>query len=130
MNGRRRTDATPPRLSLTGFLLAFAAVAVLVAGLLSYVASSEPDGLDATTQRGCTVVQVDGGEQLEGDCIAKNARDHHLAKSPLAGYTIDGDDTLTGVAGVLGVVAAFAVLFAVVNLIRTGRNTAARGRRR
>lgn len=123
VTGRRRTAATPlrPRLSMTGFLLAFAAVAVLVAGLLSYVASSQPDGLDATTQRGCTVVQVDGAEQLQGDCIAKNAKEHHLAKSPLAGYTIDGDNKLTGVAGVLGVTAAFAVLFALVNLIRTGR---------
>ncbi|MFD6160808.1 PDGLE domain-containing protein [Nocardia sp. NPDC060256] len=106
---------------MTGFLFAFAAVAVLVAGLLSYVASSQPDGLDATTQRGCTVVQVDGAEQLQGDCIAKNAKEHHLAKSPLAGYTIDGDNKLTGVAGILGVGAAFAVLFGVVNLIRTGR---------
>ncbi|WP_405167845.1 PDGLE domain-containing protein [Nocardia sp. NBC_01499] len=106
---------------MTGFLLAFAAVAVLVAGLLSYVASSKPDGLDATTQRGCTVVQVDGAEQLQGECIAKNAREHHLSNSPLAGYRIDGNDKLTGLAGILGVAAAFAVLFAVVNLIRTGR---------
>lgn len=123
VTGRRRTTAAPlrPRLSMTGFLFAFAAVAVLVAGLLSYVASSQPDGLDATTQRGCTTVQVDGAQQLQGDCIAKNATEHHLATSPLAGYTIDGDDKLTGVAGILGVAAAFAVLFAVVNLIRTGR---------
>ncbi|MFI6043769.1 PDGLE domain-containing protein [Nocardia sp. NPDC051321] len=106
---------------MTGFLFAFAAVAVLVAGLLSYVASSQPDGLDATTQRGCTAVQVDGAEQLQGACIAKNATEHPLAKSPLAGYTVDGDNKLTGVAGILGVVAAFALLFAVVNLIRTGR---------
>ncbi|WP_433665416.1 PDGLE domain-containing protein [Nocardia sp. CA-128927] len=106
---------------MTGFLFAFAAMAVLVAGLLSYVASSQPDGLDATTQRGCTTVQVDGAEQLQGECIAKNAQEHHLAKSPLAGYTIDGNDKLTGLAGILGVAAAFAVLFAVVNLIRTGR---------
>ncbi|MFI9404371.1 PDGLE domain-containing protein [Nocardia sp. NPDC052316] len=106
---------------MPGFLLSFAAVAVLVAGLLSYVASSQPDGLDATTQRGCTVVQVDGAEELQGDCIAKNARDHHLASSPLADYTIDGDDNLTGLAGILGVAAAFAALFAVVQLIRTGR---------
>ncbi len=123
VSGQRRTATTPlrPKLSMTGFLLAFAAVAVLVAGLLSYVASSQPDGLDATTQRGCTVVQVDGAEELQGDCIAKNAQDHHLANSPLADYTIDGDDKLTGVAGILGVAAAFAVLFAVVNLIRMGR---------
>lgn len=122
-----RTDAAPARvkLSMTGFLLAFAGVAVLVAGLLSYVASSQPDGLDATTQSGCTVVEVDGAEELQGECIAQNAEDHHLSDSPLADYTIDGNDKLTGLAGILGVAAAFAVLFALVRLIRAGRPKAA-----
>ncbi len=122
----RATDRTaaPSRiaLSVNGFLFGFAAVAVLVAGLLSYVASSQPDGLDATTQRGCTVVEVDGAEELHGECIAQNAGDHALADSPLADYAIGGDDRLTGVAGVLGVAAAFAALFAVVRTIRAGRS--------
>ncbi|WP_330234455.1 PDGLE domain-containing protein [Nocardia sp. NBC_00508] len=86
------------------------------------MASSQPDGLDATTQRGCTVVEVDGAEQLQGECIARNTDDHRLAGSPLADYTIDGNDRLTGVAGVLGVAAAFAALFAVVRIIRAGRS--------
>ncbi|MEV0297492.1 PDGLE domain-containing protein [Nocardia sp. NPDC050710] len=107
---------------MNGFLFGFAAVAVLVAGLLSYVASSQPDGLDATTQRGCTVVEVDGAEELHGECIAQNAGGHALAHSPLADYTIDGNDRLTGIAGVLGVAAAFAVLFAVLRIIRVGRS--------
>ena len=109
------------RLSTTSFLLSFAAVALLVAGLLSYVASSQPDGLDATTQRGCTTVQVDGVEELQGECIAQNAEGHHLSDSPFADYTIDGNDALTGLAGILGVAAAFAVLFALVRIIRARR---------
>ncbi|WP_435831314.1 PDGLE domain-containing protein [Nocardia aurea] len=90
--------------------------------MLSYAASSHPDGLDATTQRGCTVVEVGGAEELHGECIARNARDHALAHSPLADYTVDGDDRLTGIAGVLGVAAAFAALFAVVRVIRAGNS--------
>ncbi|NQE69420.1 Cobalt transport protein CbiM [Nocardia gamkensis] len=118
-----RTRRTPrAALSMNGFLFGFAAVAVLVAGLLSYLASSRPDGLDAVTWRGCTVVQVDGTEELRGECIARNADDHRLADSPLAGYTIDGDDRLTGVAGIFGAAAAFAALFAVVRIIRAGRS--------
>lgn len=128
----RATDrrATPrAALSANGFLFGFAAVAVLVAGLLSYVASSRPDGLDATTQRGCTVVEVDGTEELHGECIAQNAESHALADSPLADYTIGGDDRLTGIAGVLGVAAAFAALFAVVRLVRAGRSERQRAER-
>ncbi|MGV9821698.1 PDGLE domain-containing protein [Nocardia xishanensis] len=116
-------------MSANGFLFGFAAVAVLVAGLLSYVASSRPDGLDATTQRGCTVVEVDGTEELHGECIAQNAESHALADSPLADYTIGGDDRLTGIAGVLGVAAAFAALFAVVRLVRAGRSERQRAER-
>lgn len=123
VTGRRRTDTAPPRarLSTTGFLWAFAAVAVLVAGALSYLASSQPDGLDATTQRGCTVVEVDGAEELHGECIAQSAKEHRLANSPLADYAIDGNDELSGIAGILGVAAAFAALFALLRTVRAGR---------
>ncbi len=125
---RARGGASPvrARVSMTGFLWAFAAVAVLIAGLLSYVASSQPDGLDATTQRGCTVVQTEGVEELRGECIAQNAEEHRFANSPLADYTIAGDDGLTGLAGVLGVAAAFAALFAVLRMIRMIRAGRAR----
>lgn len=91
------------------FLIGFAIAALLIAGVLSYFASSSPDGLDSATQRGCDVVQVDGGEQLVGECIAQSATDHHLSSSPLADYSIRGDSALTGVAGVLGVIAVFVV---------------------
>ncbi|MEV0340735.1 PDGLE domain-containing protein [Nocardia sp. NPDC050713] len=106
---------------MTGFLWAFAAVAVIIAGTLSYVASSQPDGLDATTQRGCTVLEVDGAEELHGECIAQSAEEHRLANSPLADYAIDGNDELIGIAGILGAAAVFAALFALLRTIRTGR---------
>nr|WP_245650516.1 PDGLE domain-containing protein [Nocardia harenae] len=109
-----------PRVSLNAFLFGFAAAAVLVAGALSYLASSQPDGLDATTQRGCTVV----AEQLEGECIAQRAEEHGLADSPLADYTIGGDAALTGIAGILGVAATFAVLFALVRVLKPSRSRA------
>ncbi|GGN83030.1 hypothetical protein GCM10011610_35070 [Nocardia rhizosphaerihabitans] len=110
------------RVSFTGFLWAFAAAAVLVAGVLSYAASSQPDGLDATTQRGCTMVEVNGTEELHGECIAQSAEEHRFAGSPLADYAIGGNSDLAGLAGIVGVAAAFAVLFAVVRTIRIGRS--------
>ncbi|MFC8045466.1 PDGLE domain-containing protein [Nocardia sp. NPDC057353] len=109
-------------MSLTAFLFGFAGAAVLVAGVLSYLASAQPDGLDATTQRGCTVV----ADELEGECIAQSAEEHELADSPLADYTVDGNDTMTGIAGVLGVAATFAVLFALVRLLLAARPSRSR----
>ncbi|CAM3144230.1 PDGLE domain-containing protein [Prescottella defluvii] len=96
-----------PAATRSWFLVGFAVAALLIAGVLSYFASSSPDGLDSTTQRGCQVVETDGGEQLVGDCIAQSATDHHLSSSPFADYSIRGDSALTGVAGVLGVIAVF-----------------------
>lgn len=110
------------RLSFTGFLWMFAATAVLVAGVLSYAASSQPDGLDATTRRGCATVEVNGVEELRGECIAQSAEEHRFVGSPLADYAIDGNSDLAGPAGVVGVGAAFAVLFAMVRTIRIGRS--------
>lgn len=100
---------TTPTRTRSRFLIGFAIAALLIAGILSYFASSSPDGLDSATQRGCEVVEVDGAEQLVGDCIAQGATDHHLSSSPLADYSIRGDSALTGVAGVLGVIAVFVV---------------------
>ena len=91
------------RRSATGFFVAFGVIALLIAGLLSYLASGNPDGLDSATLNGCEVTEVDGTQQLSGQCIAQNARDHDLAGSPLADYTLGGDDALVGIAGVIGV---------------------------
>lgn len=84
-------------------------VTLLIAGAVSYLAASTPDGLDATTQRGCQIVQVDGAEHLRGSCIAQHATDHAMASSPLADYSVAGLAHGTGIAGVAGVFATLAV---------------------
>jgi cobalt/nickel transport protein len=101
------------------FFAGFALVALVVAGVLSYFADSNPDGLDSATLKGCEIVQTPQGEELTGSCIARNARDHDLADGPLADYAVDGDDRFTGVAGVVGVLATLVVSGSLFWLLRT-----------
>ncbi len=71
--------------------------ALLIAGVVSYYASSEPDGL--------TKVSQDQG-------FADTETDHGTADSPLAGYTakdVDNERLSGGVAGVIGVVVVLAL---------------------
>lgn len=96
------------------FFAGFALVALICAGVLSYFADSNPDGLDSATLKGCEEV----AGKLTGDCIAKNAGGHHLADSPLANYAVGGDNRFTGVAGVLGVLATAAVAGGLFWLLR------------
>jgi hypothetical protein len=80
------------RLLIGGFLLA-----LVLAGVVSHYASSSPDGLNKVAE--------DKG-------FAATAEDHPLADSPLADYEVRGVDdgrVSGGLAGVLGVVATFAV---------------------
>ena len=100
------------------FFAGFALVALLFAGVLSYFADSDPDGLDSATLRGCEVVETDTGEELTGNCIAQRAGEHHLADGPLADYTVAGDDRFTGVAGVLGVAATLVLAGGLFWLLR------------
>ncbi|GAA1831546.1 PDGLE domain-containing protein [Pseudonocardia ailaonensis] len=81
------------------FLLAFLLVALVVAGGVSYLASSSPDGLDTVALHGCT----ENGEQLAGTCIAQNAGEHATAASPLADYALFGGQGTGGLAGIIGV---------------------------
>jgi cobalt/nickel transport protein len=97
------------------FFVGFAIVALILAGGVSYFASSSPDGLDATTQQGCT---VGPGDQLTGNCIAQNAKEHALKSGPLADYAVNGNEGLTGVAGVIGVIATLAVAGGLFWLLR------------
>jgi cobalt/nickel transport protein len=107
-NGSTPNGSTANRRG-TGFFVGFLVVALLIAGGLSYFASASPDGLDSVTLAGCDVVETDGGEQLEGTCIAQHADDHALADGPLADYALAGGDGTVGVAGVLGVVVTVVV---------------------
>lgn len=91
------------------FWVGFAVVTLLIAGGVSYFASSSPDGLDATTLKGCEVVEVDGAEELTGSCIAQQAKDHAMSDSPLADYSVRGNEATGGIAGVLGVIVTLGV---------------------
>jgi cobalt/nickel transport protein len=101
-----------------GFFAGFLVIALLVAGGLSYFASSDPDGLDSVTLSGCDVVETDAGEQLEGTCIAQNVTDSAAAGSPLADYAIGGAEGTVGLAGVLGVIVTLAVAGGLFWLLR------------
>lgn len=114
--------STPRRHSIpVRFFVAFGVVALLIAGLLSYLASSNPDGLDSATLQGCEIIEVDGAEQLSGECIAQNARDHDLAGSPLADYALGGAEGTVGLAGVIGVLVTLALAGGLFWLVRPRR---------
>jgi cobalt/nickel transport protein len=91
------------------FWVGFAAVTLMIAGGVSYLASASPDGLDSATLQGCQIVETDRGEVLTGDCIAQHATDHAMAGSPLADYSIGGREGTGGLAGVVGVVVTVVV---------------------
>ncbi|WP_250035482.1 PDGLE domain-containing protein [Paractinoplanes maris] len=92
------------------FLAGGLLVALLLAGVVSNFASSNPDGLDATAREGCTF-NADG-EITGGTCIAQQEGEHQLAGSPLADYGIKGIDNSflsTALAGTAGVLITFGI---------------------
>ena len=95
-----------------GFLVAGLLVALLLAGVVSGFASSDPDGLERVAE--------DKG-------FAETAEDHALGTGPLADYGVSGVENerlSTGLAGVLGVGITFAFglgLFALVRRSRAGQ---------
>ncbi|MGP4053742.1 PDGLE domain-containing protein [Mycobacterium sp. 4D054] len=113
------TVTTPRR---RWFWIGFVLATLLIAGGVSYFASSSPDGLDSATLRGCEVVETADGEQLRGECIAQHAEDHPLGESPLADYSIGGRDGTGGLAGIIGVVVTVAVAGAGFWLIARSRS--------
>lgn len=92
------------RLLIVGGLLA-----VLLAAVVSFYASSAPDGLNK--------VATDHG-------ITSQERDSATADSPLAGYTLSGADDRAGnaVAGLAGLAATAAIGFGVFYLLKGRRN--------
>jgi cobalt/nickel transport protein len=103
------------------FLLGFLLAALVVAGGLSYLASPDPDGLDAVTRHGCTVSATAAGERLDGTCIARHAGDHAPAGSPLADYTVAGHAGTTGLAGVAGVLVTGLLAGLLFRVLRSAR---------
>ena len=88
--------ATRPRRTRR-FLLVFLGVALLIAGVLSFYASSHPDGLEFVA---------------ESTGFLETARDSAAAGSPLAHYGVTGVDDARlsgGLAGVIGVLVTLAI---------------------
>lgn len=111
---------TAPVAQRRRFWIVFVIVVLLIAGGVSYLASAQPDGLDSATLRGCEVIEnpgVDGGEELTGSCIAQRATPHALGASPLADYTLAGNESAGGVAGVIGALVTLMVAGAVFRVI-------------
>jgi cobalt/nickel transport system permease protein len=109
------------RVSSRALVVAGLMVAAVLAGGVSYFASSSPDGLDATTLEGCTTDE--SGEITGGECIAQSAQDHELGGSVLADYGISGIDNSTGLAGLVGVLVTFAIGLAIFWSIRSRRRS-------
>jgi len=106
-----------PRAKLRAFLLAGLLLSLLLAGVVSNFASSQPDGLERVSQDGCT---VENEEIVGGECIAQAEREHEVG-GPLADYGISGIDNSflsTGLAGVLGVLLTAAVAGGLFWLVR------------
>ncbi|ODT98312.1 MAG: hypothetical protein ABS81_28140 [Pseudonocardia sp. SCN 72-86] len=104
------------------FLLGFLLAALVIAGGVSYLASSSPDGLDSVTLHGCQVTENSAGEQLDGTCIAQNATEHATVSGPLADYSVGGAEHSVGIAGILGVVVTVLVAGGLFWLLRGRRS--------
>ncbi|GAA3619798.1 hypothetical protein GCM10022223_40820 [Kineosporia mesophila] len=88
-------------------------VSLLFAGVVSYYASSSPDGLEKVSQ--------DHG-------IAANAKNHDLDGSPLAGYGVSGVGNARlsgGLAGVIGVAVVFLAASSLVLVTRRRKSNQA-----
>ena len=97
---------TGPRRRTTGFLLVGLLVALVIAGVGSYYASSSPDGLEWSAEK-------------EG--FLDTAEDSATADSPLADYEVSGvdDGRLSGgLAGVVGVVVTLVLAGGITLLVR------------
>ncbi|GAB3162010.1 energy-coupling factor ABC transporter permease [Microbispora hainanensis] len=109
--GPAAPEAPPARIGLRPVLVGGALVAVLLAGVVSFYASSAPDGLEK--------VAADKG-------LSAQEKPHTAENGPLAGYSVKGVDDqrlsngLAGVAGVALTVAAGGGVFYVVRRRRRG----------
>lgn len=91
------------------FFVAFAVVALLLAGVLSLFASGSPDGLERVA---------------EDQGIAHTANDHDLADGPMADYgvaVIDNGPLSGGLAGVVGVLVVLTLTTGVAYVVRRRR---------
>jgi hypothetical protein len=95
-----------PRLSTGAFVAIVLAVCVVLAGIVSFYASSHPDGLNK--------VATDKG-------LASNEKRSATADSPLAGYStkdVDDERLSGGLAGVIGVGTVLVIAGGVAFVVR------------
>ncbi len=100
------TEPGTSRRRTTGFLLVGLLVALVIAGVGSYYASSSPDGLEWSAEK-------------EG--FLDTAEDSATADSPLADYAVSGvdDSRLSGgLAGVVGVAVTLVLAGGITLLVR------------
>ncbi|QKE84788.1 PDGLE domain-containing protein [Arthrobacter sp. NEB 688] len=106
------TATDTPRVSTRRLVVVGLAVCLVIAGVVSFYASSHPDGLEH-------VAATLGFEGV--------ARDSAAAGSPLADYGVQGVDDARlsgGLAGVIGAVVTGLVMFGLVMVVRRrGRRT-------
>ena len=97
------------RISTRTVLIVGAVVALLLAGVVSFYASSAPDGLEK--------VATDQG-------ISQKEKAHDLDGSPLSDYGtkgVDNERLSGGLAGVAGVAVTFALVGGLVLAVRRGK---------
>lgn len=98
------------------FVLIGLAVALLIAGVLSFYASSSPDGLESAAE--------DTG-------FGDSAQESVTGGSPLAGYGVSGVDSdrlSVGLAGVIGVLMTLMITVGLTTLIQRRRASQNAGR--
>jgi hypothetical protein len=103
------SDIAKEKKSLRRFYYSFFFVATVLAGGVSYYASSDPDGLEK-------VAETEG--------FLDTAKDSAVSGSPLADYGVSGIDDArlsVGLAGVIGVIATAAIAFALFSLLSKKR---------
>lgn len=105
-NAPRDTSGTRRRPSLRTVILVGLGVCIVLAAVVSLLASSHPDGLEFVAGRL-------GFEDA--------ATDHHLGDSPLADYSVHavGENGLAGgLAGLIGVLVVAALAFGLMHLLK------------
>lgn len=94
------------------FVLIGLAVALLIAGVISYFASASPDGLEYTA---------------EEQGFVDSARDSETAGSPLADYGVAGVDNewlSVGLSGIIGVLVVLFLATLLTGLLKRRRTNA------